>query len=64
MAFTSLNGFLRTTDGRVFSWGIEGPCLGREVDLDNYNELAPISQPHDADENARLMDIGEIMFDD
>lgn len=29
MAFTEYNGFLLTTDGRLFSWGKDGPCLGR-----------------------------------
>ena len=31
MAFTSLNSFLLTTDGRVFSWGALFYCLGRQV---------------------------------
>ena len=30
MAFTSLNSFLLTTDGRVFSWGAMHLSLGRE----------------------------------
>ena len=29
MAFTTYNGFLLTTCGRLFSWGEQGPCLGR-----------------------------------
>jgi alpha-tubulin suppressor-like RCC1 family protein len=29
MAYTSLNTFMLTTDGRVFSWGAMHYCLGR-----------------------------------
>ena len=32
LAFTSLNSFLLTTDGRVFSWGENNSCLGREAE--------------------------------
>ena len=31
MAFTSLNSFLLTTDGRLFSWGAVSYCLGRSI---------------------------------
>jgi len=39
IAFTQLNTFLLTTDGRVFSWGGVTTCLGREVSqgtVDNF----------------------------
>ena len=32
LAFTSLNSFLLTTAGRVFSWGDNNSCLGREAE--------------------------------
>lgn len=39
MAFTSLNSFLLTTDGRVFSWGALHYCLGRELNHMEQNAL-------------------------
>ena len=36
LAFTKRNSFMLTTDGRVFSWGENTPCLG----LGNKNNLA------------------------
>lgn len=33
MAFSKLNSFLLTTDGRVFSWGAITSCLGREINI-------------------------------
>jgi hypothetical protein len=35
MAFTALNSFLLTTDGRVFSWGALTYSLGRKVSQSN-----------------------------
>ena len=35
MAFTALNSFLLTTDGRVFSWGALTYSLGRKVEQSN-----------------------------
>jgi alpha-tubulin suppressor-like RCC1 family protein len=35
LAFTQLNTFLLTTDGRLFSWGSVTPCLGREIGSEN-----------------------------
>ena len=43
MAFTQLNSFLLTTDGRVFSWGGVTTCLGRDVS----NTIA--NEPNDRD---------------
>lgn len=31
LAFTALNSFILTTDGRVFSWGALHYCLGRQL---------------------------------
>lgn len=39
MAFTRNNGFLLTTDGRLFSWGKDGACLGRFVGQQYRNHL-------------------------
>lgn len=35
IAFTQLNQFILTTDGRVFSWGSMTSCLGRDIDSKN-----------------------------
>ena len=38
LAFTSLNGFLLTTDGRLFSWGANTSCIGRTINDNVINE--------------------------
>lgn len=38
VAFTMLNGFLLTTDGRLFSWGGHTFCLGREPSTSSSSE--------------------------
>lgn len=43
MAFTSLNTFLLTTDGRVFSWGAVHYCLGREMSDRNNGSKIPVA---------------------
>ena len=56
MAFSQHNGFLLSTDGRLFSWGKDGPVLGRFVGSEMRNRLI--------DDNVkrapRSIDIGEI----
>ena len=42
LAFTQLNTFLLTTDGRVFSWGGITYCLGREFQKGNEKEIDEI----------------------
>lgn len=39
IAFTQLNTFLLTTDGRLFSWGSVTNCLGRELTSDNLKTV-------------------------
>ena len=44
LAFTSLNGFLLTTDGRLFSWGANSSCIGRIINNNNNNEEEQIKK--------------------
>ena len=44
LAFTSLNGFLLTTDGRLFSWGANTPCIGRKINDKITNEEEQINK--------------------
>ena len=65
MAFTQLNSFLLTTDGRLFSWGAITYCLGRKVTHNKVSgggftaNKATASIEHN---KSQLADIGEIEF--
>ena len=74
LAFTKRNSFLLTTDGRVFSWGTNTGCLGRDKgrgqengEQQNNNETttnAASSIKHNEEsENTRENEnLGEVMF--
>tara|TARA_B110000285_G_scaffold211132_1_gene253560 strand:- start:1425 stop:1700 length:276 start_codon:yes stop_codon:yes gene_type:complete len=57
MAFSSLNSFLLTTEGRVFSWGALSYCLGRQI----HQHEEEGGTPEGAAKNQNV-DIGEIDF--
>lgn len=63
MAFTSLNSFLLSTDGRVFSWGAIHYCLGRTLSQSDKAMAIPVG-PDNAlqDLHTQAVDIGEIDF--
>lgn len=42
IAFTQLNSFILTTDGRVFSWGGATFCLGRDFSKTSDNQIDEI----------------------
>jgi len=71
MAFTSLNSFLLTTDGRLFSWGAVSYCLGRQFNKDTPKEKGEIAggiplfqkQKSERVYHKQSVDIGEIEFD-
>jgi regulator of chromosome condensation len=44
MAFSMLNSFLLTTDGRVFSWGAFTTCLGRQIITDKEEEQSTVEE--------------------
>jgi hypothetical protein len=44
ISYTLLNGFILTTDGRVFSWGGVTFCLGRDLDLVNDDKANGAAQ--------------------
>jgi alpha-tubulin suppressor-like RCC1 family protein len=52
IAFTQLNGFLLSTDGRLFSWGGVTHCLGR--DLGSKTTKVPSTKANS--------NVGEIIF--
>ena len=54
MAFTRHNGFLLSTDGRLFSWGKDSACLGRFVGAEYRNRLIDENVQRDT----RSIDIG------
>ena len=58
MAFTRLNGFMLTTDGRLFSWGKDGPVLGRFVGSGYASDLIKDTYKRET----RSIDIAEIDF--
>ena len=66
MAFTQLNSFLLTTDGRVFSWGGNTPCLGRqlyvksEISKQESDLLGGLKLMNDGDD----FQLGEVQVDE
>ena len=54
MAFTALNSFLLTTEGRVFSWGALSYCLGRQVHSHEEDD--------DVNKKSQSVDIGDVDF--
>lgn len=61
MGFTSMNGFLLTTDGRLFSWGCETAALGREI-IQHKNDELKRNIKNMVNPQRDYIDVGEVVF--